>query len=163
MTFRRFAPPRPSPAALLVCFAAAALVLSAGAAPEPTPADRCPVCGMPVAPYPEWLGRVLYADGTVLFFDGPKDLFRYLHEGARFRPDLDGKRIEAVLVTAYYDGGTLPAAEALFVVGSDVLGPMGAELVPLRDRAAAEEFRNDHGGRIVAYPEVTRELIADLH
>jgi nitrous oxide reductase accessory protein NosL len=162
MTHHRIAPLRLLPAVLLL-LAAAASALPAAAPPDPTPADRCPVCGMPVAPYPEWLGRVLYADGTALFFDGPKDLFRYLQEPTRFRPDRDGKDVEAVLVTAYYDGGTLPAEDALYVVGSDVLGPMGAELVPLRDRAEAEEFRRDHGGRrIVAYPQVTRELIAGL-
>jgi nitrous oxide reductase accessory protein NosL len=33
------------------------------------------------------------------------------------------------------------------VVGSDVYGPMGHELVPLADEAEAREFLADHKGR----------------
>jgi nitrous oxide reductase accessory protein NosL len=34
----------------------------------------------------------------------------------------------------------------IFVTGSDVLGPMGKELVPILGREAAETFRRDHAG-----------------
>jgi len=32
------------------------------------------------------------------------------------------------------------------VTGSDVLGPMGEELVPIAGKQAAETFLRDHGG-----------------
>lgn len=151
------------PLLAVAAITAATTAPTAPSLPQPAPDDRCPVCGMLVAPHPEWLARVLYDDGTTLFFDGPKDLFRYLHKPARFRPDRAGRAVAQVLVTGYYAGRALPAGEALYVIGSDVLGPMGAELVPLASRPEAEEFRRDHGGRgILTYDEVTPELVAGL-
>ena len=35
---------------------------------------------------------------------------------------------------------------AHYVVGSDVTGPMGKELIPFATREAALEFSKDHGG-----------------
>jgi nitrous oxide reductase accessory protein NosL len=66
-------------------------------------------------------------------------------------------------VTSYYDLEPVDARTARFVVGSDVLGPMGAELVPFATDADAEEFRMDHAGsRTVRFGEVTRELLTTL-
>ncbi len=44
----------------------------------------------------------------------------------------------------------IPASTALYVAGSDAVGGMGApEFVPFSNRAAAEAFAAEHGGRIV--------------
>lgn len=49
----------------------------------------------------------------------------------------------------------IPASTAYFVIGSDAVGGMGAqELVPFSDRAAANGFAAEHGGRVVTLPEV---------
>jgi nitrous oxide reductase accessory protein NosL len=49
------------------------------------------------------------------------------------------------------------------VIGSDVLGPMGHELIPLETREDAEEFLRDHRGvRILRRDEVTAELLERL-
>ena len=49
------------------------------------------------------------------------------------------------------------------MIGSDVLGPMGHELVPLADAADAAEFVRDHRGkRVLRFGEVTRELTERL-
>ncbi|MGD2116595.1 MAG: nitrous oxide reductase accessory protein NosL, partial [Acidobacteriota bacterium] len=138
--------------------------LSESSGLRPDARDLCAVCGMFVARYPEWVAGVVFEDGSTAFFDGPKCLFEYLlhpdkHAGERRRPP-----IERALVTAYYDRRTIPAEGALFVVGSDVAGPMGAELVPHATAAEAEEFLSDHhGDRIVRFEEVTPELLATLH
>ena len=67
-------------------------------------------------------------------------------------------------VTSYYDREAIRARDALFVIGSDVLGPMGAELIPHASREAAEEFRRDHGGSaILGFDEVTREILVRLN
>jgi nitrous oxide reductase accessory protein NosL len=44
---------------------------------RPAPADKCPVCGMFVAKYPDFAGRIIFRDGAAAFFDGSKDLFKY--------------------------------------------------------------------------------------
>ena len=51
-----------------------------------------------------------------------------------------------IWVTDYYTTKPLKARDAVFVAGSDVFGPMGAELVPLASTEFAESFRADHGG-----------------
>ena len=49
------------------------------------------------------------------------------------------------------------------MIGSDVLGPMGHELVPLATRADAEDFVKDHKGRrILRFDDVTAEVLAQL-
>lgn len=123
----------------------------------------CPVCGMFVAMHPEWLAQVVYEDGSEAFFDGPKDLFVYLLAPERYAADKRGVEVTAVLVTSYYEGAAIPARQAFYVLGSDVSGPMGAELVPHRTLEDAEEFARDHRGEtIVQFDDVTRGLLQDL-
>lgn len=107
----------------------------------PGPKDRCATCGMLVAKYPAWVAAIVRPDGSCLYFDGPKDLFRFLA-----RPGADTDRKAEVWVTDYYTAKPIKARDAVFVRGSDVLGPMGVELVPLASAELAEEFRADHGG-----------------
>ena len=57
------------------------------------------------------------------------------------------EQVAGVYVTEYYTGKLLPAAEVLFVTGSNVLGPMGQELVLVLGSEAAETFRRDHAGQ----------------
>jgi len=125
--------------------------------------DRCPVCGMLVAPYPEWNSQVRHNDGTTEFFDGCKDLFKYLLSFDRYAPEKDRKNVAAVFVTNYYDGEIIAARTAFFVVGSDALGPMGSELVPHRSIEAAEDFMDDHHGRqILRFDEITEAVLRNL-
>ena len=41
----------------------------------------------------------------------------------------------------------IDARKAYFVSGSDVLGPMGHEFVPLANKADADDFLKDHKGK----------------
>ena len=41
----------------------------------PEKKDRCPICGMFVAPYPDWIATIVFKDDSQVFFDGCKDLF----------------------------------------------------------------------------------------
>src|SRR5215467_13644883 len=52
------------------------------------------------------------------------------------------------------------ARKALFVIGSSVKGGMGSdEAVPFSERAAAEKFAGQNGGRIVSFAEVPRDYV----
>ena len=51
--------------------------------PPPGPGDTCPVCGMFVAKYPEWIATIVFGDGTAVHFDGAKDMFKYLLDMAK--------------------------------------------------------------------------------
>ncbi len=131
--------------------------------PDPQLRDTCPVCGMLVARYPAWIATVLYEDGHADHFDGAKDLFKYLFDRPRYAPDRVTDDISAIGVTEYYGLTRINAREAWYVIGSDVLGPMGHELVPLETEADAREFKDDHQGvRILRFQEVTPELLEKL-
>jgi nitrous oxide reductase accessory protein NosL len=131
--------------------------------PNPGPKDTCPVCGMFVALYPDWIATALYKDGHAHHFDGAKDLFKYLLNLPKYAPDHQLAAIAAIGVTEYYGVTRIDARAAWYVIGSDTLGPMGHELVPLATQAEAEEFLKDHQGRrIVRFDDVTLQLLENL-
>jgi nitrous oxide reductase accessory protein NosL len=116
-----------------------------------------------VAKYPEWIATVRYRDGHAHHFDGAKDLFKYLLDLPRWAPGHEVKDIAVIGVTEYYGLTRIHARAAWYVIGSDVLGPMGHELIPLATGEEAEEFARDHGGRrILRFKEVTLDLLQDL-
>lgn len=131
--------------------------------PKPGPKDLCPVCGMLVSKYPNWMAAVVYKDGHAHYFDGAKDLFKYLHQLPKYAPGHRKEDIATIAVTDFYGLERIDARKAWFVTGSDVLGPMGHELVPLATQADAEDFMKDHKGkRVLRFDQVSREIPAGL-
>ncbi|OYR38334.1 copper-binding protein [Halorubrum sp. Ib24] len=61
---------------------------------------------------------------------------------------------ERGLFDAELAGEWTPAPEAVYVVGSDARSPAGETVVPFRERAAAEAFTADHGGRVIDWGAV---------
>lgn len=143
----------------------ALLLATAGAAAEPPgfvkpgERDRCPVCGMFVARHPDWVAQIHFKGGGREFFDGVKDLCLY-YFGMRSSGGGRGPGdVTAVYVNDFYTLEPIDGKTAFYVVGSDVTGPMGKELIPFAHRDDAEEFRRDHAGRrIVVFDEIEREL-----
>lgn len=148
-------------AALLLLFLALPGLAADAVMPPPGDRDKCPVCGMFVKPYPEWTAAVVYRDGHAHYFDGAKDLFKFLQAPGKYGPH-QPENVTGIFVTEYYDLAAIEARAAVFVVGSDVLGPMGRELVPLKTAPDAQEFIRDHGGRMVRFDDITPELIRGL-
>ena len=131
--------------------------------PKPGAKDVCPVCGMLVAKYVNWIAVVEDKAGKALFFDGPKDMLKYVFDVAKYRFGRSASGITRIWVTEFYGLTRIDARKACYVAGSDVLGPMGHELVPLATRAEAEEFLKDHKGRrIYAFDEIPRDLPGKL-
>jgi nitrous oxide reductase accessory protein NosL len=131
--------------------------------PKPGPKDTCPVCGMFVAKYPEWVATVLYKGGHAHHFDGAKDLYKYLLDMPKWAPGHKMEDIGSIGVTEYYGLTLINAREAFYVIGSDVLGPMGHELIPLETKEDADEFLRDHKGkRILQFEQIELELLVDL-
>lgn len=125
-------------------FVAFALVLAAcGASREEAaaqPTDRCAHCGMRIAG--DWLtSGATTSEARSVQFDTPKCLFAWLAG--------DGAGASGLWVTEYY-GRTHHDVEGLFYVdGSDVMGPMGADLIPIDGRDRADAFARDHGGNVL--------------
>ena len=153
---------------LLVIFVQLVVFVSASfSADKPSDAvtdqTRCTVCGMFVSKYPNWLAQIQYEDaGQTNFFDGVKDMMAFY-----FNPEQYGgasrDKISEIFVKDYYSLKWLPGKDAFYVVGSDVYGPMGHELIPFATREAAESFSKDHHGEeILIFNEITPKLIESL-
>lgn len=116
--------------------------------------EKCPICGMFVYKYPKWAAQIFYKD-THYSFDGVKDMMKY------YLAHKDG--ITKILVMDYYSQKAMNAKKAYFVVGSDIYGPMGAELIPFSSQSEAKTFSMDHKGvKILRFDEITNEEIVKL-
>lgn len=128
---------------------------------EITGNERCPVCGMFVAKYPGWVAQIRLSDNRVEMFDGPKDMLVYY-----FSPKEYGAgeaTVADIVVRDYYTQKWIDGRSALYVIGSDVYGPMGSEFVPFETREAAENFVKDHRGKqILSFTQLDDELVQSM-
>lgn len=152
---------------LQVIFLVLASVTVLAAQPErpvkPAPTDKCPVCGMFVAKYPDFVARIDFKDGSYAFFDGVKDMLKFYFQPEKYQPGRQAADIISLAVTDYYSMELFDAKAAFYVIGSEVYGPMGRELIPCRSAAAAEEFKRDHGGQaILTFPDLKPEILVGL-
>lgn len=150
---------------VLACFALTVTLASAQEIKplKPSRTDKCPVCGMFVAKYPDWVAQITFKDGSHAFFDGVKDMMKFYFDIPKYQPGKKTSDIAAMFVTEYYSLKVMDGLKAYYVVGSDVYGPMGRELIPFAQESAAKEFMRDHGGKsLLKFPEITPQLIKSL-
>lgn len=152
---------------ILACagLACAGQNVPAQAKPPAMPSEdhMCPICGMFVAQHKEFLAAAVFTDGATEFFDGCKDMFRFLFDVGKYTGGRTRQDITAIWVTDYYSLKWTEAAKAVFVLGSDVLGPMGRELIPFAKASEGKEFLKDHKGRaLLTFAEVTPAILKDI-
>jgi copper chaperone NosL len=130
---------------------------------QPSSKDKCAVCGMFTAKYANWTAEIAYRDGAYMFFDGPKDMFKYITDMKTYAPARHREDIAALYVTDYYAVSPVDGFKAIYVMGSDVNGPMGSEFIAFRHEADASEFMKDHQGkRILRFQDITPEVVKAL-
>jgi len=114
---------------------------------------KCPVCGMFVAKYPQWVAMI---EGEKRFyFDGVKDMMKYF-----FSQKISAEKL---FVSDYYKLSKLPAQKAFYVLGANVYGPMGAELIPFATHEDALNFARDHTGqKVISFDEITEAIVKSL-
>jgi len=131
---------------------------------QPTSKDKCPICGMFVAKYPDFLAQIIFKDGSYAFFDGPKDLFKYYlahQDKTSANKDSD---VDSIYVKDYYTLVPIDGRTAFYVIGSDIYGPMGKELIPFDKESDAREFMKDHLGKsVLHFKEVTASTQQDMN
>jgi copper chaperone NosL len=150
-------------AILFVLLTAGLLAAEEGKPLKPSPKDKCPVCGMFVAKYPDFLAEVIFSDGSYALFDGSKDMFKYILNMKKYNPAKKPGDIARVYVTDYYDLTPIDGLEAFYVIGSDVYGPMGRELIPFKKEPDARGFMKDHKGQaLLTFKGVTAEVLKGL-
>jgi nitrous oxide reductase accessory protein NosL len=130
---------------------------------KPGPKDKCPVCGMFVAKYPDWVAGITFSDGSTVLFDGVKDMMKYYFNMPKYAPGKKAGDIQAIHVTDYYRLEHIIGRSAFFVAGSDVYGPMGKELIPFEKEAEAQEFMKDHKGKtVLRFDQIDLPLVMGL-
>lgn len=116
--------------------------------------ERCLHCGMKIDPKSSWNAQLIGMDGKAVPFDTPRCAFTYWRSGK-----MQAKGIQA---TDYYDHQLRDGAELMFVVGGDVLGPMGPDLVPV-DSPRARKFIQDHqADKAFAAENVTMDVLNNI-
>ncbi|HCE44934.1 MAG TPA: nitrous oxide reductase accessory protein NosL [Lentisphaeria bacterium] len=151
---------------LAAAFLLSVLVLcggGAGGALAPGKSDKCPVCGMFVHKYPDFLAQIKFNDGKVFFFDGNKDMFRFFFNLKKYAPERKTDDISSIHVTDYYSLSPVDGREAYYVAGSDVHGPMGKELIPFGKEPEAREFMKDHKGKsLLKFKDINPSVLKEL-
>jgi copper chaperone NosL len=130
---------------------------------KPGPKDKCPVCGMFVAKYPDFVAVLTFKDGTRAFFDGVKDMMKYYLNLQKYNPSKKRNDIAQIHVTDYYSMGFIDGFKAFYVSGSDIHGPMGKELIPFEKEGDAHEFLKDHKGKaVLRFQDITNDVVKRL-
>ena len=125
--------------------------------------DKCPVCGMFVAKYPDFVAQVIFKDGSYAVFDGVKDMLKYYFNLKKYNQSKELSDIDAIYVTDYYDMTMADGYTAFYVLGSDVFGPMGKELLPFQSEKAANEFMSDHVGQsLLKFRDISADTLKGL-
>ena len=125
--------------------------------------ERCPVCGMFIRPYPKWITQVQFEDGSHYSFDGMKCMCRFYFNPEKFDSARKKRDIKRVLVRDYYTLKFIQHDTAFYVVGSDVFGPMGHELIPFDSQKNARIFFIYHNGlKILRFYQINPEMLDKL-
>ncbi|MFY9704631.1 MAG: nitrous oxide reductase accessory protein NosL, partial [Desulfobacterales bacterium] len=110
--------------------------------------DRCPVCGMKVAEHAKFSSAIQLADETTYYFCGTGCMMRaWLHPEIFLATEKE--KLQTPLVKDYFTGEEVDGRDVFWVAGSDVIGPMGPALVPVKGEKALEAFKRRHGGKTV--------------
>ncbi len=119
---------------------------------------RCANCGMITSKYPKWEQKVVSSDKGTMYFDGARCMFKILLDEKQHP-----QKIDSIMVKDYYSLEYIDGNKAYYVIGSDVLGPMGNELISFQSLKDAEEFKKDHKGeKIIGFADVDMKLVMKL-
>ena len=110
--------------------------------------DRCPVCAMEVGKHKKFACAVQLMNGNTFYFCGSGCMIRsWLH------PEIflgaEKEELKRSVVQDYFSGEQVPGQSVYWVAGSDVIGPMGPALVPLKNEQDLVVFKKRHGAKAV--------------
>lgn len=144
------------------------LTVSLAVAAEKPPAkpgkqEKCPVCSMFAAYYPDFQAQVVFKDGTQAFFCCVKCMMQYYFDLPKYNPAKKTADVASVVVTDYSNTKPIDGYQAYYVVGSVVFGPMGQEFMPFAKESAAREFRRENQGKeIIRFNQINPEKLKEL-
>ena len=113
-----------------------------------SPGDRCPVCAMQVDRHRKFASAIQLQDATTYYFCGTGCMLRsWLHPEIFL--GVDRRTLQLPVVREYFSGRETDARRVIWVAGSDIVGPMGPTLVPVKDEVQLKVFKQRHGAQTV--------------
>jgi len=122
----------------------------------------CGKCGMYPAKYPRWQSQIIFKDGSMTPFDGCKCMFNFLFAVGEYDKMHSRDDVSVAWVKDFNSGMWINAEDAYYVVGSNLMGPMGKELIPFADQGAAMKFHQEQGGDTMNYAEISPAVLKTL-
>jgi len=121
---------------------------------------KCPVCGMFVSKYPKWVAKIEVSNGHEHYFDGVKDMMKFYLNPVKFEHNHKKTDITKLIVTDYYSLNSIDGTKAFYVIGSNIYGPMGEELIPFEKETQAKDFLNNHfGKKILKFEDIKENIL----
>jgi nitrous oxide reductase accessory protein NosL len=110
--------------------------------------DRCPVCAMKVSRHKKFSCALQLMNGSTFYFCGTGCMIRsWMH------PEIflgaAKEELKRSVVQDYFTGEQVSGQSVYWVAGSDVIGPMGPALVPLKNEQHLDVFKKRHGAKSV--------------
>ncbi len=110
--------------------------------------DRCPVCAMWVSKYRKFTAAIQLMNGKTFYFCGAGCMIRsWMHPEIFIGATTED--LKKSVVQDYFTGEQVTGRSAYWVAGSDVIGPMGPALVPLKEKKYLDVFKKRHGAKAV--------------
>ncbi len=119
---------------------------------------ECPLCGMIPARYPQFHCQLVLKNGDYVAFDSATGLLTYL-----LFPDKTGMepgKVSQVYFKDYVTEAWIPSDQTYFVVGSEIMGPMGIEFLAVdSEENALAVKRQEKGELIIQYQQIDRQFM----
>ena len=110
--------------------------------------DRCPVCAMPVAEHERFSAAIVLSDGSAYYFCSAGCMLRAWVNPVHYL-NRQPVALRRPVARDYFTGDFIDGRRALWISGSDVIGPMGPALVAIQSEDDLAVFRRRHGAGTV--------------
>lgn len=145
--------------AFLVVIASAAVSINACKKTPPSngpaSAARCAFCGMKIKEDNAFRVKAKLQDGTDAAFDSPRCAFEAHVNPAKYK-------VASLSLQEFYDRTWHEPSELHYVIGSDVMGPMGHDLIPVLPAHEQKLMKDHKGKRIVVLSDINESMIEHL-
>jgi copper chaperone NosL len=122
------------------------------------PHKECPLCGMYPARYPEFQCQIIFKDLSYEAFDSPLGLLIYYLFQKEYDPK--NREIENVFFKDYIKNEWISADDTLFVVGTEIMGPMGIDFLPVGNKNDAKQLNTlEKGSVIVSFADINQAFL----
>ena len=127
---------------------------------EVTPDTTCALDGLRLSGYPGPKGQVHYRHGGIEFFSDTMEMFS-IYLGSEPREPIMAIYTQDMGKADWNkpEGYWIDAHSAYFVMGSTLHGAIGPTLAPIALEADARAFSARHGGTVLRFDQVIRDMV----